>query len=132
MNHENQELPTVEEAVDVADTVCAEQEQPTVSEEVSADVTQRLAQDFLTLAEEFPELISPSQLPEEVLDLAAEQGIPLLDAYLRYRLQEEKKIAAAAEKRQQAAEQSIGSLSRGAAETPPEQDAFLRAFRSAL
>ena len=132
MNHENQELPTVEEAVDVADTVCTEQEQPAVSEEVSADVTQRLAQDFLTLAEEFPELISPSQLPEEVLDLAAEQGIPLLDAYLRYRLQEEKKIAAAAEKRQQAAEQSIGSLSRGAAETPPEQDAFLRAFRSAL
>ena len=132
MNHENQELPTVEEAVDVADTVCTEQEQPAVSEEISADVTQRLAQDFLVLAEEFPELISPSQLPEEVLDLAAEQGIALLDAYLRYRLQEEKKIAAAAEKRQQAAEQSIGSLSRGAAETPPEQDAFLRAFRSAL
>ena len=132
MNHENQELPTVEEAVDVADTVCTEQEPPAVSEEVSADVTQRLAQDFLVLAEEFPELISPSQLPEEVLDLAAEQGIALLDAYLRYRLQEEKKIAAAAEKRQQAAEQSIGSLSRGAAETPPEQDAFLRAFRSAL
>lgn len=132
MNHENQELPTVEEAVDVADTVCTEQEQPAISEEVSADVTQRLAQDFLALAEEFPELISPSQLPEEVLDLAAEQGIALLDAYLRYRLQEEKKIAAAAEKRQQAAEQSIGSLSRGAAETPPEQDAFLRAFRSAL
>ena len=67
-----------------------------------------------------------------MLDLAVEQGSALLDAYLRYRLQEEKKIAAAAEKRQQAAEQSIGSLSRGTADTPPEQDAFLRAFRSAL
>jgi hypothetical protein len=91
-----------------------------------------LAEDFLTLAEEFPQFVSPSQLPDEVLDLAADNEISLLDAYLRYRLQEEKRIAAAAEKRQQAAEQAVGSLSRGAVETPPEQDAFLRAFRSAL
>lgn len=96
------------------------------------DVTQRLAEDFLALAEEFPDFVSPSQLPEGVLDLAAEQGISLLDAYLRYRLQEEKKVAAAAEKQQQAAKQSAGSLSRGAVQTPPEQDAFIRAFRSAL
>ena len=96
------------------------------------DVTQRLAEDFLTLTEEFPQFIRPNQLPEGVLDMAAQQGIPLLDAYLRHRWQEEKKIAAAAEKRQQAAAQSAGSLSRGAVETPPEQDAFLRAFRRAL
>lgn len=98
----------------------------------SLDVTHRLAEDFLTLSEEFPHFVSPSQLPDGVLDMAAQQGISLLDAYLRYRLQEEKKVAAAAEKRQQAAEQSAGSLSRGAVETPPEQDAFLRAFRAAL
>ena len=66
------------------------------------------------------------------VEMAAQQNISLLDAYLRHRLQEEKKIAAAAEKRQQAAAQSAGSLSRGAVQTPPEQDAFLRAFRSAL
>lgn len=96
------------------------------------DVTGRLAEDFLALAEEFPAFVSPAQLPEGVLDLAAEQGISLLDAYLRYRLQEEKKVAAAVEKQQQAAKQSAGSLSRGAVQTPPEQDAFIRAFRSAL
>ena len=67
-----------------------------------------------------------------VLDMAAEKNISLLDAYLRHRLQEEKKVAAAAQMREQAARQSAGSLSRGAAETPPEQDAFLRAFRAAL
>lgn len=100
--------------------------------EETVDITQRLAEDFLTLAEEFPQFISPGQLPDEVLDAAAEQGIPLLDAYLRYRWQEEKKVAAAAAQRQQAAGQSAGSLSRGAVQTPPEQDAFLRAFRSAL
>lgn len=97
-----------------------------------ADATDWLAESFLALAEEFPQFVSPSQLPDGVLDMAAQQRIPLLDAYLRYRLQEEKKIAAAAEKRQQAAAQSAGSLSRGAVQTPPEQDAFLRAFRLAL
>ncbi|MBQ7088348.1 MAG: hypothetical protein IJN04_01745 [Clostridia bacterium] len=96
------------------------------------DETVRLAEEFLTLAEEFPLFVSPAQLPDGVLDMAAEQHISLLDAYLRYRWQEEKKVAQAAEKRQQAAARSAGSLSRGAAETPPEQDAFLRAFRAAL
>ena len=100
--------------------------------EESIDVTQRLAEDFLVLAEEFPQFTAPSQLPDGVLEMAAQQNISLLDAYLRYRLQEEKKVAAAAEMRQQAAKQSAGSLSRGAAERPPEEDAFLRAFRAAL
>ena len=66
---------------------------------VTEDVTQRLAADFLALAEAYPQFVSPSQLPDEVLDMAAQQNISLLDAYLRHRLQEEKKIAAAAEKR---------------------------------
>lgn len=107
-------------------------EAASASTEAPQDVTQRLAEDFLALAEEFPAFVSPSQLPEEVLDTAAEQGISLLDAYLRYRLREEKKVAAAMEKRQQAAKRSAGSLSRGAVQTPPEQDAFIRAFRAAL
>ena len=96
------------------------------------DVTGRLAEEFIALTEEFPQLAHPSQIPDTVLDTAAQEGIPLLDAYLRYRWQEEKRVAAAAHSRQQAASRSVGSLSRGAMETPPEQDAFLRAFRSAL
>lgn len=96
------------------------------------DITQRLAEEFLVLTEEFPQLVSPSQLPDGVLDTAAREGISLLDAYLRYRWQEEKRVAAAVQQRQQAVRQSAGSLSRGAVQTPPEQDAFLRAFRSAL
>ena len=101
---------------------------PTMQE----DVTARLAEDFLALAEEFPQFVSPDRLPDGVLDMAAEQGISLLDAYLRYRLQEEKKVAAATDRRRRAAQCSAGSLSRTAVETPPEQDAFLRAFRLAL
>ncbi|MBR2319716.1 MAG: hypothetical protein IKA50_02865 [Clostridia bacterium] len=105
---------------------------PLAEGDTAWDMTDRLAESFLALAEEFPQFVSPAQLPDGVLDMAAKENIPLLDAYLRYRLQEEKKVAAAAEKRQQAAAQSAGSLSRGAVQTPPEQDAFLRAFRSAL
>ena len=96
------------------------------------DVTDRLAEEFIALTEEFPRLIHPSDLPDGVLDTAAREGIPLLDAYLRYRWQEEKRGAAATDSRHHAAQSSAGSLSRGALETPPEQDAFLRAFRSAL
>lgn len=129
MDIEIHEPITVEESLELT---CDEPmtQEPISVEEI--DVTDRLAEDFLALAEEFPQFVSPAQLPDAVLDIAAQQGISLLDAYLRHRLQEEKKVAAAAEKRQQAANQSAGSLSRGAVQTPPEQDAFLRAFRSAL
>lgn len=99
---------------------------------VPEDVTLRLATDFIALTAEFPHLVCPADLPDGVLDTAAEEGIPLLDAYLRYRWQEEKRVAAANATRRRAAAHSAGSLSRGAVETPPEQDAFLRAFRSAL
>ena len=96
------------------------------------DVTHRLAEEFLALTQEFPQLVNPGDLPDGVLDTAAQEGIPLMDAYLRYRWQEEKKVAAATESRRHAAQCSAGSLARTAVETPPEQDAFLRAFRSAL
>lgn len=106
-----------------------------IPEETAApveDATERLAEEFIALSAEFPQLTDPAALPDGVLDTAAEEGIPLLDAYLRHRWQEEKKVAAALQKQQEAAARSAGSLSRGATHTPPEQDAFLRAFRSAL
>lgn len=120
---------TPEVSADVADVLPVQEALP-VDEAV--DETARLAEDFLILAQEFPQFIHPSQVPDAVLDMAVEQGISLLDAYLRHRLMEEKKVAAAQQKRQQAAECSAGSLARGAVQTPPEQDAFLRAFRAAI
>lgn len=128
-----EEPMNVDETIPVTETpVPPEEESAVPAAEEPIDVTQRLAEEFLVLAEEFPQFTAPSQLPEGVLEMAVEQNISLLDAYLRYRLQEEKKVAAAAEMRQQAAKRSAGSLSRGAAERPPEEDAFLRAFRAAL
>lgn len=131
-----EEPMNVDETIPVTEApempVPPEEESAVPAAEEPVDVTQRLAEDFLVLAEEFPQFTAPNQLPEGVLEMAVEQNISLLDAYLRYRLQEEKKVAAAVEMRQQAAKQSAGSLSRGAAERPPEEDAFLRAFRAAL
>lgn len=128
-----EEPMNVDETIPVTETpVSSEEESAVPAAEEPIDVTQRLAEEFLVLAEEFPQFAAPNQLPEGVLEMAVEQNISLLDAYLRYRLQEEKKVAAAAEMRQKAAKQSAGSLSRGAAERLPEEDAFLRAFRAAL
>lgn len=128
-----EEPMNVDETIPVTETpVSSEEESAVPAAEEPVDVTQRLAEEFLVLAEEFPQFAAPNQLPDGVLEMAVEQNISLLDAYLRYRLQEEKKVAAAAEMRQQAAKRSAGSLSRGAAERPPEEDAFLRAFRAAL
>lgn len=132
-----EEPMNIDEAIPATETpdlpIPTEEEESAVPvAEEPMDVTQRLAEEFLVLAEEFPRFTAPDLLPDGVLEMALELNISLLDAYLRYRLQEEKKVAAAAEMRQQAAKQSAGSLSRGAAERPPEEDAFLRAFRAAL
>lgn len=107
-------------------------EEPAATPPPPEDATDRLAAELIALTEEFPEFQDPGQLPEEVLDTAVADGIPLLDAWLRYCWQEEKKVLAAAQKRQEAARRSAGSLSRGAAQNDPGADAFLRAFRSAL
>ncbi len=96
------------------------------------DETDRLAEEFIHLSEEFPELSSPAQLPDEVLQTAAEENISLLDAYLRYRWQEEKQVREAARLRALAAQQSAGSLAKGAEKRDPAPDGFLRAFRAAL
>ena len=130
MEPENMEVAVHAEAL--SEPPPEESDLPTAEAEPPEDVTHRLAEEFLALTQEFPRLVSPADLPEGVLDTAAREGIPLLDAYLRYRWQEEKKVAAATESRRRAAQCSAGSLSRTAVETPPEQDAFLRAFRSAL
>ncbi len=93
---------------------------------------ERLVAEFAVLAAEFPQFGQPEELPAGVRDTAATANICLLDAYLRYRWQEEKRVVAAAEKRQEAAAHSAGSLSRGAPREEPAEDAFLRAFRAAL
>lgn len=57
---------------------------------------------------------------------------PLLDAFLRFRWQEEQRVRREKERRRRTAACSSGSLREGGAESHPEQDAFVRSFRRAM
>lgn len=124
---------TVLEAAVTAQPSAAESEEYAAAQDaVPADITHRLADEFFSLREEFPTIHSPEQLPDAVLDMAVNNGIPLFDAYLRFRHEEEKRVRLEEERRRLAAARSAGSLMQGAAQADPEQEAFLRAFRTAL
>ncbi len=107
-------------------------QEPVTEELVSPDITHRLAEEFFCLREEFPDLRSPEQLPDAVLDMAVDNNISLLDAYLRFRHDEDKRMRQEEERRRAAAARSAGSLVQGTDQSHPEQEAFLRAFRTAL
>ena len=76
----------------------------------------RLADEFVGLQKEFPQLTRFGDLPRTVVEMAA-GGMPLLDAYLRHQHSEHKKVAAAREAAQRAAQASAGSQAAGAGET---------------
>lgn len=61
------------------------------------------------LKENFPEIKNTEDIPESVLMAVKERGGNLLDAYLRYRLSEERQANEAKQKQQQNREISVGS-----------------------
>ena len=75
-----------------------------------------------------PEIRGVEDLPAGVLESAAREGIPLLDAYLRQWYA----TARQAQADRQAAEQSAGSLGGVFEEIDPKESAFSRAFRKQL
>ncbi len=105
-------------------------EMPSVAAE--PDITHRLAAEFIAMQAEVPGLHAPEDLAAEIFDTAAREHIPLMDAFLRYRWQEEQRVRREEERRHRAAACSPGSLREGAAQKPPEEGAFLRSFRRAL
>ena len=98
----------------------------------SPDITHRLAAEFITMQQEVPGLHAPEDLAAEIWDTAAREEIPLLDAFLRFRWQEEQRVRREKERRRRTAACSSGSLREGGAESHPEQDAFVRSFRRAM
>ncbi len=112
----------------------SEEKDVTVSETMPlADETaEALADGFLQLQQEIPELESVADLPEAVLKAAAEENMPLLDAYLRHRFREERAVLAERERQQRAAEAAAGSLQGGGRGTAPASAAFARSFEQAL
>ncbi len=125
-----------EEPVESADA-CGKEADTRLPEEeelssLSTDITHRLVEEFFQLREEFPAIRYPEQLPDAVLDMAAQQGIHLLDAYLRFRHEERKRVRREEQRRREAAAQSTGSLTQGQLDGHYGQESFLRSFRAAL
>ena len=71
---------------------------------------ERLADEFITLQKEFPELKEFKDVPKSVLMLAQKEKISLLDAQLRFQHAENKKIKQAEQSAAAAAESSSGSV----------------------
>ena len=96
---------------ELVDTLCGE-EIPVVSDE------QRLADDFGRLCEECPEIGTFDALPESVIRTALDEGIPLLDAYLRHEHRERVRVQAATDAARKAGASSAGAQRSELAPTP--------------
>ena len=81
------------------------------------DLTARLANEFVELKAEFPDMAEFRQGPQTVVDMAVNKGISLTDAYLRYQHSEQKKASAAKAAQDAAAKATPGSHAAGSGET---------------
>ena len=89
----------------------------------------RLADEFIALNKEFPDLKEFKDVPKQVLQLAQKEKITLLDAQLRFNHAENKKIKQAEMSSAAAAESSTGSMASNDVSTSNSVlDALDRAF----
>lgn len=93
------------------DWVQALDERP--SETTDDALTRRMADEYAVLRREIPTVAEFSALPSEAVREAAETGISLLDAYLRYEHRERCRIDAAQAAADAAAATSVGAQADG-------------------
>lgn len=128
---EGKSLAAWVEGVAEADAVSQAGTESRPHEPVSGDegdaLAARLAEDYLILRREVPEVGGFDTLPPDALREAAESGISLLDAYLRHEHRERCRVAAEQAAQAAAAGRSIGSQAAGAApEASTAERAMLR------
>ena len=110
---------------ELVDTLC-DGDGPAVSDE------QRLADDFCRLREECPDVHAFDALPESVIQTALDEGIPLLDAYLRHEHRERVRVEAATDAARKAGAASAGAQRTELTPTPdPAVEAMLSGVRGA-
>lgn len=104
----------------------ARDEDAQAAQEDRDQLTARLADDFLELKAEFPEIREFGDLPRTVVETAVNRDISLFDAYLRFQHGERRRAAEAEAAREAAKKASAGSLAAGADEdTDPAVDAMM-------
>lgn len=108
---------------ELVDTLCGG-DVPAVSDE------ERLADDFCRLREECPDVSAFEALPESVIKTALDEGIPLLDAYLRHEHRERVRVAAATDAARKASAASAGAQRTELTPAPdPAVQAMLQGVR---
>lgn len=105
----------------------AEREKATAVESAKQAQTDRLAAEYLELKAEFPEIADFKDIPKAVVETAVKSKMHLLDAYLRYRHTEGKKIAKNDQTHAAAAATAMGSMSANAPE-PDSVDPFIQSM----
>lgn len=113
-------LKAENEKLRAAAGIIEESENKALAEEFDNENT-RLAEEFVALSKEFPELKEVKDVPAAVFKLAAKEKISLLDAQLRFNHAENKKIKQAEQSAAAAAARSSGSaVSSDTDSTSPE------------
>ncbi|MBQ1989001.1 MAG: hypothetical protein II234_03760, partial [Clostridia bacterium] len=74
----------------------------------------------------FPEIKTEDDLPHSVLEKAKERGTLLLDEYLRYRLENERKIKSVSDNQKKAEKSTLGSQQNINNPLNPETEEFLK------
>ena len=92
------------------------------------DRNARIAEEFVAMQQDFPELKSVNDIPSSVLK-AANNNMPLAYAYLLHKHKENQKIAAAQEQSKAAAQTSTGSMSANEGDTKSDaEQRYLKAL----
>lgn len=81
---------------------------------------------FEELTMMFPEIKTEDDLPYSVLEKAKERGTLLLDEYLRYRLENQRKIKSASDSQKKAEKSTLGSQQNTNNSLNPETEEFLK------
>ena len=86
------------------------QQQQQAQRQAAGQINQRLADEFIALQREIPEIGRFDQLPQAVIERSVKTGIPLIDSYLRYQYAAQRAAGQARQQQQAADSASAGSM----------------------
>ena len=113
------------------ETAALEPEPADAPPEEETALVGRMAEEFLQLCDEADGIHTPEDVPDDVW-IAAIEGVPLRDAYLRFWYAECGRRQAAAQAQARSAAGSTGSLRDIPDDPRPEEAAFARSFQTAV
>lgn len=93
-------------------------QQQQAQRQAAGQINQRLADEFIALQREIPEIGRFDQLPQAVIERSVKTGIPLIDSYLRYQYAAQRAAGQARQQQQAADSASAGSMQSASGAQP--------------